>query len=263
MNNEEAKKTLSLFRPGTADRTDPAFADALQRVRPHAPPDRWQEPPDPELIHWFHAHCASYLSFRTKFARIPVPPGLKDQILAERKNNVVTPVAFRRVFLLRLAAVLAICAGLASFLWPSHSREEDFATYRSRMIRTALQPYSMDLQSHDLQDINAYLAGRNAPDAVALPKGVGRTQPVGCAVLKWQGAPVSMLCFQSGHSLPAGQESDLWLFVVDKSAVRNGPAAVTPLIAQVKKLATASWVQDEKVYILAADGNESFLRKYL
>jgi len=263
MTNEETKKTLALFRPGTADRTDPSFTEALARVRPHPPVERWPEKPDPELAHWFHAHCASYLSVRSKFGKIPVPPGLKDQILAERKSNVVTTVAFRPAWLYQAAAVLVVCLGLAVLFWPGHGREDDFNIYRSRMARTALKPYSMDLESRDLHAINAYLAGRNAPIDYALPGGTRKAQAVGCAVLKWQGANVSMLCFQSGHSLPAGQASDLWLFVIDQTSMRDGPGANVPVVAPIKRLTTACWVQDGKTYILAADGDESFLRQYL
>ena len=33
-------------------------------------------------------------------------------------------------------------------------------------------------------------------------------------------------------------------------------------MAQVKRLATASWIRDGKMYVLAAAGDEAFLRKY-
>jgi hypothetical protein len=72
-----------------------------------------------------------------------------------------------------------------------------------------------------------------------------------------------MLCFRSGQPLPPGRQSDLWLFVVDGSTVRNGPASSSPAITQVSKLMTASWTQDGKTYILAAAGDEQFLRKFL
>ena len=73
------------------------------------------------------------------------------------------------------------------------------------MARTAMQPYGMDLQSHDLQSINAFLAGRKAPTDYVLPEGMLKAQPVGCAALQWQGQPVSMICFHSGQPLPAGE----------------------------------------------------------
>ncbi len=125
-----------------------------------------------------------------------------------------------------------------------------------------MQPYGMDLQSHDLQSINAFLAGRKAPTDYVLPEGVLKAQAVGCAVLRWQGQPVSMICFRSGQPLPAGEQTDLWLFIVDQSPMRNGPAARPPIVARVNKLMTAAWTQGGKMYVLAAAGDEEFLRKY-
>jgi hypothetical protein len=107
------------------------------------------------------------------------------------------------------------------------------------------------------------LAGRKAPANYVLPQGVLKAQPVGCAILRWQGAPVSMICFHSGQPLPAGQKTDLWLFIIDQSSVRDGPAAPSPIFTQVTKLMTACWSQDGKMYLLAAAGDEEFLRKYL
>ena len=71
-----------------------------------------------------------------------------------------------------------------------------------------------------------------------------------------------MLCFHSGQPLPAGEQTDIWLFVIDQSSVRGGPAARLPIVAQVKKLMTAAWTQGGKMYVLAAAGDEEFLRKY-
>ena len=72
-----------------------------------------------------------------------------------------------------------------------------------------------------------------------------------------------MICFHSGQPLSTGEKSDLWLFVIiDQSSVRNGPPPGSPVVVQIKKLATASWVQDGKMYVLAAAGDEEFLRKY-
>jgi hypothetical protein len=263
MNNDEAKQILSLYRPGTADRTDPGFTEALQRAKPYPPVAHGQDKPDPELGRWFQKHCSSYLSLRTKFLKIPVPPALKDRILAEYKPPATPIIPLRPMVFLRAAAVVALCLGLAALFWRSHGRQDDFYTYRNRMARTALQPYNMELQSHDLQSINAFLAGRKAPADYVLPDGVVKAQPVGCAVLQWQGEPVSMLCFRSGQPLHPGEQTALWLFIIDQSSMRNGPSARSPIVARAIKLMTAAWTRDGKTYVLATTGDEEFLRKYL
>jgi hypothetical protein len=263
MNDEEAKKILALFRPGTADRSDPSFDEALERTKPQPPQEQGQGKPGSGLAGWFQEHRSSYLSIRAKFQKIPVPPALKDRILAECKTPATTIIPFRPAIFLRAAAVLALCLGLAALFWPSHGREDDFNTYRTRMARTALQPYGMEMQSQDLQSIKAYFGAHKAPVDYVLPDGVTKAQLVGCTVTHWQGQPVSMLCFRTGQPLAAGAQSDLWLFVIDQASVRNGPTARSPIVTQVKKLMTATWNRDGKLYILAAAGDEEFLRKYL
>jgi hypothetical protein len=216
------------------------------------------------LGRWFQEHCSSYLSIRTKFLNIPVPPALKDQILAEYQPPSTLIIPFRPMAIFCAAAVVALCLGfLTSLFWRSHGRQDDFNTYRNRMARTALQPYGMDLQSHDLQSINAFLAGRKAPANYVLPDGVLKAQPVGCAVLQWQGEPVSMICFHSGQPLAPGEKTDLWLFIIDQSSVRDGPVARSPIMAPAIKLMTAAWTRDGKTYVLATAGDEEFMRKYL
>ncbi|MGP8199265.1 MAG: hypothetical protein ACLQU4_07170 [Limisphaerales bacterium] len=262
MNNQEAKEILALYRPATADRTDPSFAEAMERAKGPSAWGNGQNKADPELGRWFQEHCASHLSIRGKFLDIPVPAGLKHQILSEVQVPAAKVIPFRPMVLLRAAAIVALCLGLAALFWRSHHREDDFSVYRSRMVRTAMQFYSMELQSEDLQAINTYLAGRKAPADYTLPEGMRKAQAAGCAVLRWQGQPVSMLCFRSGQPLPPGAQTDLWLFIVDGSSVRNGPAASGPVVAKVKKLMTASWTQGGKVYMLAAAGDEAFLRRF-
>jgi hypothetical protein len=263
MNSDEAKKILALYRPATADRSDPDFDEALGRVKGPSAAANGHGAPDAELGLWFKEHCASHLSIRARFHEIPVPPGLKAQILAEVKAPAAKVIFLRPLALLRAAAVLALCLGAAALLWRHHSRGDDFNIYRSRMARVAMQPYGMDLRSHDLRSINGFLAGRKAPADYVLPEGVSKAQAVGCAVLRWQGRPVSMICFRSGQPLPAGEQTDLWLFIVDQASVRNGPGAHAPVLARVNKLMTAAWSEDGKTFVLAAAGDEAFLRKFL
>jgi hypothetical protein len=72
-----------------------------------------------------------------------------------------------------------------------------------------------------------------------------------------------MICFKSGRPLPAGDQSDLWLFVSERKAVPKAPAPGAPVFARVNKASTVSWSDVNKNYLLAAVGDEAFLRKYL
>ncbi|HEX4122242.1 MAG TPA: hypothetical protein VH619_16615 [Verrucomicrobiae bacterium] len=252
MNNHEAKQILTLFRPGTADENDPSFDEARQFAKT-----------DPELAQWLEAHCQSYLILRQKFKTIPVPAGLKEQILSERIIHRPSFPSFWRTPL-AVAAVVALLLGVVAGI--RHVNGPDrYAAYRKRMTETALRSYSMELTSPDPAAVRNFLQSKNAPADFSLPAGLRTASLVGCAATKWQGNPVSMICFKTGRPLGPGDQSDLWLFVTDRKSVTNPPShdQEAPQFAHVNKAATASWSDGSQVYLLAVVGDETFLRKYL
>lgn len=250
MNRDEAKNILSLYRPGTADEDDPQIAEALGLAKS-----------DAELAHWLEEHSARQKALRAKFREIAVPEGLKEQIISEQK------AAERRRRWQRSALTAAVAlVGLLilSALWiPSRPADDTFAIYRSRMISGALRGYSMDLVTNDATAIRAYLAQKMAPADYVLPAPLQRVAVSGCAVQRWHGAKVSMICFRTGQPLPPGQESDMWLFVVDRASVKALPAMTSPEAAPVNRLITAAWVQGGKLYLLGTSGDEQVIRQYL
>jgi hypothetical protein len=153
--------------------------------------------------------------------------------------------------------------GLVSSLWPFHGRTDRYAAYRKRMTETALRSYSMDFTAADPVQIRSYLKEKNAPADYALPAGLKTAEVVGCVVSRWQGKPVSMICFKSGRPLPPGEQSDLWFFVIDRNTVADAPPPGQPVFARVNKATTANWSDDNKSYFLAAVGDEAFLQKYI
>lgn len=254
MNRLQAEEILVLYRPNTADANDHEFAEALRLVQL-----------DSELAHWFADHCAHYEMMRAHFGKISVPAGLKEQILAEREIEIeIKFISPPRSFWLRpvvaIAALVILLLGLAAFWLPSRA-EKNYSNYRNRMISTALRSYAMDLETHDLQQIQTFLAKRNAPAKFALTSGLLKAQSTGCVVLRWQDKPVSMICFRTGKPLAAGQKSDLFLFVMDRSAFAT--ISATPKLEQIKQLATARWSDGDKFYLLATAGDENSIRKFL
>ena len=251
MNKQEAKKILALFRPGTADEQDSFFQEARQLAKT-----------DPELARWLDEHCEAYLVLRRKFQAIPIPPGLKEQIISERKIQRPFFQAYWRP-LLAAAAALALLVGLNSSLWPFQGRADRYAAYRKRMTENALRNYSMNFTATDPAQIRNFLKKTNAPSDYSLPAGLKTADVVGCAVSSWQGSPVSMICFKSGRPLPRGEQSDLWFFVIDRKSVSDAPPSGQPVFARVNKATTANWSQGDQSYFLAAVGDEAFLQKYI
>jgi hypothetical protein len=250
MTRDEGKNILLLYRPGTADAEEPEIAEALALAKQ-----------DAELSRWLERHCAQQEILREKFKQIPVPAGLKEQIISEHGAH-ATVVWNRLIAILSAAAVIVAVIGLTS-LWSRPQSDDKFANYRSRMVSMALRGYSMDFESGDLTQIRTYLAQQKAPVDYSLPNGLQKISATGCAIENWQGAKVAMICFHTGRPLPPGEKNDLWLFVVDRASVKNSPRDSSPQFTKVNKLITATWTEGDKLYLLGTAGNEQTIQRYL
>ncbi len=251
MNSDQAREILLLYRPGTADRDDPEFAEALALAK-H----------EPGLGRWFEEHCALHEAVRAKFRQLPVPEGLKEQILSERKAHLNLRFQRKAALLATAVATVVLLIGLAvAYLHTGDNKA--FAGFRNRMIKTASRNYpKMDLETNDLGQIRQYLAKEGQGDYV-LPKGLEKTAGTGCALVTWQGKKLSMVCFNSGRNANP-KEPDLFLFIIEQSAVPGAPAAnLPPQLAQNNGVATASWTAGSKTYLLAGLGDEAFIRQHL
>ena len=248
MNSRQAQEILLLYRPGSADAADTEMAQALEVARR-----------DPVLSRWFEQHCAFQSAMRAGLRRIPVPEGLREQILSELPAQLSPNRRSRRVLVTAGLAALALVLGLGVF-FSRPPREATFASYCERMVKFARRGYQMDLETNDLAAIRRYLAGTNGHGDAALPAGLARriqgTEPTGCAVLTWQAKPVSMLCFGKNG------KTDLWLFVIDRPALPDGPENPQPRFAPVNTTMTASWSNAGRIYFLAGLGDEAALKRY-
>lgn len=250
MNRDEAKKILQRYRPGTTDGDDPLVAEALALASR-----------DAELSRWQAEEHARQEALRNKFRQIAPPPGLLEQIISEHAAA-VRMKSRRHSFALAVTCVLLACVGLF-WWWQTTPPTNDLAIYRSRMVRVALTGYAMDLTTNSLPPVRTFLAQRQAPADYELPVGLQKAALIGCAVEKWHGANVSLVCFRTGKRLPPGASSDLWLFVVDRRSLPQAPPPGAPELANVNRLITATWTVGDKVYLLCMIGDRTALRAYL
>jgi len=255
MNRTEAKTILLLYRT-PADAADPQMAEALALVEQ-----------DAELARWFSEYRATQQLLREKFREIAVPAGLREQIISEQ--NAVRKNAARRDRWVMAGAVAAIVVALAVFSLfllprgPKPLAANSILVFRGQMIDFAAGNYAMDLATNDPAQIKAFLAQHGAPADYALPPSLAQATSAGCAVKDWNGAKVTMICFLTGKPLSPGAGGDLWLFVIDRRAVKDVPAGDTPQVNQLDHIVTASWTQGDKLYLLGTPGTEPDIRKYL
>jgi hypothetical protein len=243
VDSQQAKQILGLYRPGVDD-ADPQFAEALA-----------QKGRDPELEQWFDEHCASYAAIRSKMKDISVPADLREQILARHK--VVEPVLWwRSPFAVAAAAIVAICVS-TYFIVSQLNPPVRFATFREQMASYAAAGYNLDVHSSSFDELRQQFARSGWPSDYTVPSGLSKLNVKGGCLMNWRDHKVSMLC------LAGPDHHDAWLYVIDRAGLSGAPKRPTPLVAQAGGLMTASWSDRGKIYVLAAQGDEAFLRSLL
>ena len=242
MNSQQAKEILQLYTPGNPREVDLRVAEALEQARR-----------DPELQLWFDQQSAFHEAMGEKFRQIPVPPNLKSAILA--RNKIVPLPWWRSPVWLAAAAVFLVLLAITS-IWVQPRAENRFSGFRSRMVRSAVLQYRMDIMTNDLKEVRHYLARRGAPADFSLSKDLGKLAITGGRFLRWQNSPVSMVCFDRGD------QQMLFLFVVNSAALLDAPPQ-TAEVQKVSKLLTTSWTQGDKTYLLAGPDDSALLRKQL
>ena len=244
MDSREAKEILSCYRRGSDDAADPRFSEALELART-----------DPALAHWLEEQTAFDAAVREQFRRIPVPADLREKILAQRPASPRATVWWRPPWWHAAAAGLAVLALLGAF-WLAN-RSDPFDAYRRDMAGLVSDEYEMNLKTDQLDEIRDFLATRGWPSDYALTPAMQHLEAEGASVLHWRGRKVSLIC------LEAGEDEELFLFVVERSIFRDAPATRSPQFERVGEMTTAAWSTGNKVYFLAARRDEQFLQQYL
>ena len=242
MNSQQAREILLLYRPGI-DPRPPEIEEALGLARR-----------DPDLQAWFAEHCAAQAELRKALRKIPVPPGLREKILAARPARKI--VWWRQPAAWAAAAALAALLALAAF-WFGPRQEDSFANYRERMVSTALRNYNMQMVTADLGQVRQYLSQNGPHGDYAMPAALEQLPAEGCAVLSWHGRKVSLIC------LKENERDDLYLFVINQSELYGEPSRAEPRFARVNRLMTAAWSANGKLYLLAGPGEEAAFSRYV
>ena len=246
MNSRLAKEILLRYRPGPTDASDPEFAEALEQAKR-----------DPDLGSWFAQHQAFHNTIRDRFKQLPVPAGLKEDILAGYRPPLI-PVWWQQPAFQSLAAAAAIVLLIGvAFFWSQPREDRSFAAFQSRVVRNAQRGYVMDITTTNLGEIRQYLAAHEAPADYVLPAPLEKLPGDGGAVLRWHNKPVSMVCFDLGN------HNGLFLFVAGRADLPDAPSASEPQFAKIGKLTAASWSTGDRTYVLAGPGDEQFVRRYL
>jgi hypothetical protein len=247
MTTEEAKLILQSYRPGGGDDADPFFANALGL----ADIDR-------ELNCWF-ARQQSFDGAMSRALQSENPPaGLRDAILA-RKTSPQAAKPGRLLYLLPLllsmAAAIMLFVGITfyhkastSTIVGSNSTGMTVASFTSQVLGIKERgEISLGKSGHDPEQLRPWLAQQGAPARFVLPPGLHRMPSHGCQSYTLGGTKVTMICF----AIENGQVA--YLFVVDKSALKDAASRSQPEFHEVNGLAFATWTSGDTSYVLTGD----------
>jgi len=241
MNREGAKEILALYRPGVDDPSEPDIAEALELTKE-----------DAELARWFAEQSALYNATREKFKEVAVPNELLGRLLSSPRRRAEW---WRSPLLWAAAAAILLFVGVMTILPQGGKTKYTFGAFRSKMVRTAMRNYDMPLMTNDLAVIRTYLTTNNAHGDYVLTPPLAKLPGEGCVIFPWHSRTVSLVC------LDGGKGRDVFLFVINRTAVADPPAGKE--IQMVGKLPTAAWSEGDKTYLLATKGDERFLRSLL
>jgi hypothetical protein len=246
MNRDDAKYILRSYDLNGRDAGDPQFQEALEMLR-H----------DPELREWFGQEQAMDKKLSQRFRLFPVPPELKGRLLAARK---IVPHRnwWQRPTLLSAAAASLALLGVLAVLLSRPPGKRQFAEYCSYIVETAAKLDHLDIRTSDLAQIREWLGAHRAPEDFAIPGKLNGRSSVGCRVFAWNGQKVSLICFELENKKVAH------LFVMDSSVLTNLPAGGIPHFQTAGDgIATASWSDAQRIYILALEQGEPDLKRLL
>ena len=238
MDKLKARLVLQSFR---ADRAPDDFADALEELKG-----------DSDLAAWFAEDQAQDQIIRRKLSEVPVPPALREQILAGP-----APRKFRLSFRpLALAAAFVLLAGLALLLLKPAGEELTLADVELRLVETLYRPLTFDFASTDLAALQSWVEANAQVGTVHVPEALASLPGVGCKTLSIAGKSAAVICFRISDN------DAVHLFVLPADTVANGPLN-EPHFAAVGSFHTASWVEGNQLYVLAGRLDTESLRAFV
>jgi len=246
MDPQRAKFLLQGGPPRAGDREDPAFVEALAEAEA-----------DPALGDWTRRQQHLTDALAGKLNEIAVPAYLKNHLLAGGFVSQRTH-RFRRRSWLAAAASLAILVGLATWQWISTPVVQPigFAALRADLCDFLAGDFQLEVQSPLLERLQEHLGAEHQFTNYAVPAALAGQRGVGCRMIDWQGRQVALICFTSNGQL-------VHFFITPRSTWPDEELPLAYTHEQVEEWATAGWVDDLNVYLVATRGTPDMLASLL
>jgi hypothetical protein len=265
MNRQRISEILDGYRPGEDLESIPEVREALDALAA-----------DPELSELHQKNRAVDRAMAEGLQNIVVPSSLQEQILKAHEEAVETPAVIRWLHpsLFAIAASVVILLALTFTFW---SRPEP--TEAARLAAADPAPFTPALASGDAviqqaielfqsrprahigkspDTFKAFLASEGATLPEQLPNALAWDHSIACDVVRIDGVPVSIVCFNTED------KGKLHLISFPRKDFPLLPDNTDPRIRSGKDHPCwANWCDDKLVHVLYADRGESALRSAL
>lgn len=245
MDKEEIRSLLSIYRAGESEASEGRFAEA-----------RAQAERDPALARWWAEEQLVDDLIGEKLESASAPADLRSRLLGQHRPVVQAYHGWGRKLSLLAAAIVVLAVLFGSWRGPFQPAVS-LADYRDEMVSFIKVDPSLAFETSDLSSINSYLEKTGAPAPLDLPPGLLKTAPAGCRTLRFRGHDVSLVCFSRGSG------KYMHLFVVDRSAFPRLRKGEEREFRQEGDWMTAMWMEGDQSYLLAVEGDQATLEKYL
>ena len=112
------------------------------------------------------------------------------------------------------------------------------------------------MESDNLGATHGWLAKKETAP-MDVPPRLAALEPLGCRVLSFRGRKVALICFQRDKNRLAH------LFVVDRAAMPKLKPGGKPVFVDAGEWTTAAWAENDRVYMIAVQGNRAAVQRYL
>lgn len=243
MTREEAKEILVRYRAESPDTREPEVVEALELAAR-----------DAELSQWLKQQEEFHSRVRQELRGMAPPPELKARILAARPEPRIS--RWHGGGISAIAASIIFLLALANYFFVRPGIDESFTNFRSRMSSFVLRTYQMDIVTNNAAAVREYLSRTDGPADFQLTPALGNLAVKGGGHLTWQNHPVSMMCFTLAPN------ETVFMFVLDEKFVQRAkPPENQIAITPGKRLATAAWRKDGRIFLVAANVDEKTIAK--
>jgi|GEM_PF-5387614 len=250
MNSEDAKAILLAWRKGDLPEEFPPLREAFAMAES-----------DPVLTAWLEEEAIFDAKISSAVESIPVPEGLRDQILNAAESAEAPAHKKKMAPLLRLHRLLPIAASLlvlflVSFLFLDPltvEAEPGLNDYCDFVIDSDETIFGSNMKSENFGELMQFLQSKNAPTPSHLPPLIIDLNLVGASATSWRGIAVSV------YELEDVNNATIQLFITQVISFPNPDELPTkPAFRKIDEKSLVIWRDGQHLHALASkDGGQS------